>query len=113
MMEGQSDSGDAITVVLCTFPDETTACQIGTKLLESQLCACMNIVPGMKSIFRWEGKIQRENEVLGILKTTREKVNDLEGRIQKEHPYAVPEILVLPVLKGAKPYLEWVRNSLA
>jgi len=113
MMERQNDSKNAVAMVFCTFPNRESACQTGTVLLESQVVACVSIVPGVESIYRWKGEIQRENEVLVMLKTTREKLDDLEAALQNLHPYDVPEIIALPLMAGAKSYLDWVRNEIA
>ena len=82
-------------VVLCTFPDLEQARQIGAALVERQVAACVNLLPGVESIYRWEGKVERAGEVLAILKTTR--YDELEAAIRELHPYEVPEVLALPV----------------
>ena len=70
MIESQNDANDSVMVIFCTFPNTGEARQIGTVLVESQLAACVNIIPGIESIFQWQGKIQMESEVLAIFKTT-------------------------------------------
>lgn len=96
-------------VVLCTFPDIEQARQIGAALVETQVAACVNILPGVESIYRWEGKVERAGEVLALIKTTR--YADLETAIKKLHPYEVPEILALPVATGFPAYLNWMAES--
>jgi periplasmic divalent cation tolerance protein len=96
-------------VVLCTFPDIEQARQIGAALVERQVAACVNLLPGMESIYRWEGKVERAGEVLGIIKTTR--YADLEAAIRELHPNEVPEILALPMQAGLPAYLEWLAAS--
>jgi periplasmic divalent cation tolerance protein len=96
-------------VVLCTFPDLDQARQIGAALVERQVAACVNLLPGVESIYRWEGKVERANEVLGVIKTTR--YADLEAAIRELHPYEVPEILALPVVAGLPGYLQWLGES--
>lgn len=96
-------------VVLCTFPDIEQARQIGAALVERQVAACVNLLPGVESIYRWEGKVETAGEVLGIIKTTR--YAELEAAIQELHPYEVPEILALPVAGGSSAYLEWLAAS--
>ena len=96
-------------VVLCTFPDIEQARQIGAALVETQVAACVSILPGVESIYRWEGKVERASEVLALIKTTR--YADLEAAIKELHPYDVPEILALPVATGAEAYLRWVAAS--
>ena len=96
-------------VVLCTFPDLEQARQIGAALVERQVAACVNLLPGVESIYRWEGKVERAGEVLALIKTTR--YPDLEAAIRELHPYEVPEILALPVAAGSEGYLKWLADS--
>lgn len=100
-------------VVLITAPDVETAERLVGELLEERLAACGSIVPGVRSIFRWEGEVQREAEVLVILKTVAARVPALLERVPALHPYDVPEILALPVDAGYGAYLEWVRRESA
>ena len=100
-----------VMVVLCTFPDLDQARQIGAALVERQVAACVNILPGIESIYRWEGKVERAGEVLGLIKTTR--YPELEAAIRELHPYEVPEIVALPITTGLPAYLAWVRESCA
>lgn len=95
-------------IVLCTFPSETKARQIGAALVEKQVAACVNIVPGVTSIYRWEGKVHEDAEVLAVIKTKREAYDRLEAAILDLHPYDVPEVIAVPVEKGSEKYLEWV-----
>lgn len=97
-----------VLVVLCTFPDELAARQIGAVLVEKQVAACVNVVPGLRSIYRWEGKVCDEAEVLTVIKTTRGRYAELESALGELHPYETPEILALPVERGAEAYLKWV-----
>jgi periplasmic divalent cation tolerance protein len=96
-------------VVLCTFPDIEQARQIGAALVERQVAACVNLLPGVESIYRWEGKVERAGEVLGIIKTTR--YADLEAAIRELHPYEVPEVLALEVAGGSSEYLKWMASA--
>jgi len=96
-------------VVLCTFPDLDQARQIGAALVERQVAACVNLLPGVESIYRWEGKVERAGEVLAVIKTTR--YADLEAAIRELHPYEVPEILALPVTAGLPAFLNWMKES--
>ena len=93
-------------VVLCTLPDLDQARQIGAALVERQVAACVNLLPGVESIYRWEGKVERAGEVLALVKTTR--YADLEAAIRELHPYQVPEIIALPVVAGLPAYLKWL-----
>jgi periplasmic divalent cation tolerance protein len=96
-------------VVLCTFPNLDQARQIGAALIETQVAACVNLLPGVESIYRWEGEVERAGEVLALIKTTR--YADLEAKIRELHPYDVPEILALPVAAGLPAYLAWLSGE--
>jgi periplasmic divalent cation tolerance protein len=109
---GPVKAEDRVFVVLCTFPDRDQARQIGTALVERQLAACVNLVPEIESIYRWEGKVCREGEVLGIVKTTEGGFPALRKALEEMHPYEVPEIIALPVEAGSEGYLGWVRGML-
>ncbi len=100
-----------VRVVLMTFPNLEAARQIGTHLVESQLIACINLVPTIESIYQWEGKVQSETEVLAIAKTTAKNAAQLVESITDLHPYDVPECLVLELSDGLKSYLKWVTDS--
>ncbi|HLU24729.1 MAG TPA: divalent-cation tolerance protein CutA [Longimicrobiales bacterium] len=97
-----------VRVVLVTAPDEKVAEDLVRALVEEGLAACGNLVPGLVSIYRWRGRIERDSEVLIVLKTTASAVPALLERVPALHPYEVPEVLVLPVEAGHGPYLAWV-----
>jgi len=73
--------------------------------------ACGNLVPGVESIYRWQGKVETSSEVIVIFKTTAARYLELQTRIRELHPYEVPEILAIPVSAGLPPYLQWVEDS--
>ena len=98
-------------VVLVTAPDEATAERITRTVVEERLAACGNIVPRIRSIYRWDDAVQQEDEVLVILKTEGARAEALRERVVALHPYDIPEVLVLPILGGHAPYLEWVARS--
>jgi periplasmic divalent cation tolerance protein len=104
-------SGSSLRVVLVTTPDAATAESLAQHLVEERLAACGNIVPGVTSIFRWDGGVQRDSEILLMLKSTQSQVEALTGRIVEMHPYDVPEVLVIPVEGGNASYLDWVASS--
>jgi periplasmic divalent cation tolerance protein len=106
----QSRASDVI-VVFCTCPNRRVGEKIGRTLVEERLAACANVVPGLTSIYRWEGKICRDREVLLIVKTRRLKYTVLARRIKSLHPYSVPEILGIPIARGNSEYLSWVLDS--
>ena len=98
--------------VLCTCPDGVTAETLARVLVEQKLAACVNLVPGLQSIYRWQGAVEQASEVLLIIKTRHARLDSLEQAIRAAHPYSVPEILALPVVAGHIPYLNWLSESL-
>ncbi len=98
-------------VVLVTAPSAEEAARMARALVEDRLAACGNVVPGLRSIYRWEGKVREDAEALLILKTTRRRFQALRARVLSLHPYQVPEVLALPVVAGHPAYLEWVAAS--
>lgn len=109
------DAARARTVVACliTFPDEDTGARVARALVEEGLCACVNLVPRVRSIYRWQGAVSDDHEVLGIAKTTSARFEALRARVVALHPYDVPEVIALPVVAGSEPYLDWVREAVA
>jgi periplasmic divalent cation tolerance protein len=99
-------------LVLCSFPDENTARQIGTLLLEKQLAACMSFAIG-QSMYRWQGSIESATEVLVQIKTSQSHYPALETLIRAHHPYQVPEIIALPITEISSSYLDWMKESLS
>lgn len=98
-------------LVFSTFPDIETARQIGTSLVESQLAACVNLIPSVESIYRWQGKVERSGEALAIFKTTAALYPAFETRLKQLHPYEVPEIVALKPEHVAANYAKWVDAS--
>ena len=101
----------SVIVVFSTFPSEDKAADIARTLVSEGLAACANLVPPVRSIYRWQGEICDERETLAILKTTRERFDALRDRLVTLHPYEVPEVIALPVEAGHAPYLDWVAAS--
>lgn len=97
-----------VAVVLVTSPDEEKAAAIARTLVEEQLIACANLVPKVRSIYRWQGAVHDEAEVLLVMKTRAERFEALRERVKALHPYSVPEVLRLDVGAGHQPYLDWV-----
>jgi len=95
-------------VVLVTAPTAERAAELARAVVEERLAACGNVLPGVRSIYRWEGKVQDDAEALLVLKTTRARFEPLRERILALHPYAVPEVIALPVVAGSAPYLAWI-----
>lgn len=100
-------------IVLITAPDEAAGLRIARTLVEERLAACVNVVAHVRSVFRWDGKVQEDAEVLLVGKTTAERAPDLEARVRAIHPYAVPEVLFLSIEGGSAPYLAWLASSCA
>jgi periplasmic divalent cation tolerance protein len=100
-------------VVLVTTPSPERAAEIARALVEERLAACGNVVPGLRSIYRWEGKVQEDEEALLVLKTTRGRFEALRERVVELHPYDVPEVMALPVEKGNARYLAWIAAETA
>jgi periplasmic divalent cation tolerance protein len=100
---------DDILVVFVTAGSEAEAEEIARMLLEESLVACANILPAVRSIYRWKGVVEDERETLLILKTERTRLGDVKKRIREIHSYEVPEIIAVPVVGGLRAYLEWVR----
>jgi len=100
-----------LMLVLVMAPDISIAREIATVLVDRKIAACVNISPNWNSIYRWEGKIQEDTEVLLLIKTRTEHLDDqLIPIIQENHPYDLPEIIALPIVDGEENYLEWVMN---
>lgn len=100
-------------MVLMTAPNGDVAAQIARPLVEEGLVACVNIVPGLRSMYRWEGKLCDEAEVLCLCKTRASLFEMVRDRIASLHPYSVPEIIAVPLVQGSTAYLDWVAQSTA
>jgi periplasmic divalent cation tolerance protein len=99
-------------IVLTSCADREEAERIAHRLVEQQLAACVNILPGAQSIYRWQGKVESAAEMLMVIKTSADLVAEVELTIASLHSYEVPEFLVLPVYGGSHAYLAWLRDSL-
>ena len=106
-----SEADDAVQVVLVTAPDREVALQLARTLVEERLAACVNVVPGVASVYRWEGAVEQDEEILLVAKTRADRVTDLATRVRDLHPYDLPETLALPAAGGSEPYLSWVRTE--
>jgi periplasmic divalent cation tolerance protein len=101
-----------ILVVFVTVPPKDAE-RIATLVVEQRVAACANILPEVRSVFRWEGRVQSEAETLLVLKTTTDGFDALAAAIRSIHPYAVPEIIGWPVARAHAPYAAWVAESVA
>lgn len=101
-----SDENELL-VVLCTAPDADTAAKLAEGLVETRLAACVNVIPGLSSYYRWQGKLEVEAEVQLVIKTRRGRFDELAAWINANHPYDVPEIVALPAERVSEAYLRW------
>jgi periplasmic divalent cation tolerance protein len=100
-----------LIVILCTVPDEATAEKLATGLVEERLAACVNAVPGVRSFYRWQGKIEAETEIQLLIKTRSERFDELAAWISAHHPYDVPEIIAIPADRVSNAYLAWAAEQ--
>lgn len=98
----------SILAVLCTCPDAAVARKLAAGLVERRLAACVNVLPGIRSIYRWQGRVQEDGEVLLVIKAPENRYEALQDWLLEQHPYDVPEIIALPIGRGLPAYLEWV-----
>jgi periplasmic divalent cation tolerance protein len=98
-------------IVLTTLPADADAEDFATTLVEERLAACVNLMPAMQSVYRWEGQIEQDTERQVVIKTTRERVVQLWDRVRDLHPYDVPEFVVMPIIDGNDAYLRWIGES--
>jgi periplasmic divalent cation tolerance protein len=104
------DPTDAI-VVFMTAPNREEAAQLAEMLVGQRLAACVQILPEIESVYRWQGNIERQQEVLVIAKTTKSKFDELEREVRALHSYDTPEIVAVPLTAGSAPYLEWLHST--
>ncbi len=98
-------------IVLTTLPDETMARNLAQELIKSQVAACINIMPRMRSIYTWKGKIEEGGEHLLMIKTRAERYSAIEQAIRAQHPYELPEIIATPISHGLPEYLNWIDEN--
>ncbi len=102
----------AAQLVLSTCPDRDTAERLARMLVERRLAACVNIVPGLLSVYRWQGEVQRDEEHLLLIKTDRARYPALETALRAAHPYELPEIVAVTISNGSTDYLRWITSEL-
>jgi periplasmic divalent cation tolerance protein len=98
-------------LVLSNAPNEEVAERLARLLIEQRLAACVNIMPAMRSIYRWEDKLDEAREVAIQIKTVAAHYKQLEAAIRAMHPYTVPEIIAIPIVDGLPEYLSWIRQE--
>jgi periplasmic divalent cation tolerance protein len=95
-------------LIYCTCPDPATARRIADALVDRRLAACVNILPGLTSVYRWQGRVESADEALMMIKTTAPAYAAVEAAIQSLHPYELPEIIAVPLQAGLPGYLNWI-----
>ena len=103
---------EQVLVVYCTAPDQAVASNIAKQLVADRHAACVNILPGVQSIYYWAGQLCSDKEVMLMIKTTRAKYAELEVALLGMHPYELPELIAVPVETGSQKYLSWVEDSI-
>ena len=101
----------AAVIVLTTLGADADAAAFARTLVDERLAACVNVLPPMRSLYRWKGSIEEDREQQLFIKTTRDRLDALQKRLHALHPYEVPEFIVLPVIAGSSAYLGWVTES--
>lgn len=104
---------DDILIAYVTCPDDETAENIATALIDHNEAACVNIVPNLRSVYRWEGHVEIDNELLLLIKTTVASIENVRARVLALHPDELPEVIAVPVTHGLPAYLDWVREETA
>ena len=102
---------DPLLLCFCACPDRDTALRIAQTLVEERLAACASLLPGATSVYRWEGRIEQAKETLLLIKTRRERLPALSGRLRGLHPYSVPELIAFEAVGGLPDYLHWVAEE--
>ena len=102
---------DNHVVIFCTVPDPESGRRIARHLVEEKLAACVNLLPGAVSIYRWQEKLEEAQECLLLIKTRGARVPEVQARIGVLHPYEVPEIVALPIVAGSDKYLIWLTEN--
>jgi periplasmic divalent cation tolerance protein len=102
---------EQVLLVLTNVPDEAAACALARRLIEQRVAACVNILPKVRSVYRWQGALEEADEVTLLIKATQIRYPELEVTIKNAHPYKVPEIIAVPVVAGLPAYLKWVEEG--
>jgi periplasmic divalent cation tolerance protein len=106
-----AEAAEALALVLCTVPDEAAGRRIAGALVEERLIACANLVPGLTSVYRWEGEVRADPECLLLMKTRRALLGRVFERARELHPYELPELIATPVVEGLADYCRWVADE--
>ena len=100
-----------VLVCFCTCPDADSATRLADALVAERLAACVNVVPGLRSVYHWQGAIERSDETLLLIKTSRDRLEALTMRVRDLHPYELPELVAVEVTGGLSTYLDWVAEQ--
>jgi len=100
-----------VILILITVPDAKSAECISTLLVDKRLAACVNTISGVSSLYRWEGKLNRDDELILMIKTVKENFDKICLTVISIHPYDMPEIIAIPIVSGATQYMEWIKNE--
>jgi periplasmic divalent cation tolerance protein len=97
--------------IYTTVADERTATGLAELIVGENLAACVQIVPGVKSVYRWQGKIKRDDEMQLVIKTTSARFDAIAALLHEHHPYELPEIVAVPIVRGSEAYLDWIESE--
>jgi len=99
-------------LVISTCPNMEVAESLAGTLVNERLAACVNILPGARSVYEWQGKVEKEEECVLLIKSRSDRIETLTRRLQEEHPYELPELIAVPIETGLSPYLSWIDAQL-
>lgn len=111
MGRDHSSMASKVALVYVTTSDEEEARRIGSALVDKKLAACVNIIPGMRSIYRWQGKVVNDNECVMLVKAPKDNAETVIEKIKEMHSYEVPCVIVIPIAQGLRSYLDWIMNE--
>jgi periplasmic divalent cation tolerance protein len=99
-------------IVLTTCPDQESADRLASQLVETRVAACVNVIPGIRSVYRWKGEVVKDSELLLVIKSRADRFDGLKETILKHHPYELPEVIAVSASAGHLPYLAWIDSQL-
>jgi periplasmic divalent cation tolerance protein len=109
-VSNMDDPAPQFVMIYCTCPDQTVAESIATQLVDQGLAGCVNCVPGLTSLYKWEGELKTGTEVLLLIKTQVARCKAVTEELARLHPYELPEIIAVPIVAGHQPYLDWIKD---
>ena len=107
-MRSATEPRVTVLACTCTCPDRASAERLAEALVAERLAACVQLLPGLRSVYRWQGAVESSDEVLLLIKTTRDRLDALAARVRSLHPYELPELLAVEAAGGLPDYLAWV-----